>query len=452
MIEYLETGFLESRMRHSTALISALYLLSSTAWATCNYTDADIHNGWGWNPIERLSCPPVTAQPCVDSDGDGWGWDGVSSCLVDSDAPLQSSGVQRLIASGSPFIRSINGNSEVLAFSVGDELGFPNDNDNRSDVFLLQRDTGNILLLTDEQRIQDNNSFQFNDISLDARFVVVDTRDGLYLLDREDNQTYDVALRNPNDNHLGIGNALISNDGEYIAFSGARSYFVSNDFNNTTDIFLYKFSDRSITKVSRGLNGTGSNARSLLQDMSPDGRYVLYSSWASNITDDQTTEDGYRLFVYDVVADETTYIPASSLAIANAGISDDGRTVAYNGYDGVAEVIDLDTGNLIFETTEAGFSDLSPDGRFFSFTSTSSEFLAQSGSTESRRHLFFWDAQTDAVTHVSRTVDGFPLRGAVSITTITKDSSSLLFLSDADNLTIGKDSRKLEMFFYDLPE
>jgi len=40
----------------------------------CIDSDGD---GWGWNGVE--TCTP-TASECVDTDGDGWGWNGVKSC------------------------------------------------------------------------------------------------------------------------------------------------------------------------------------------------------------------------------------------------------------------------------------------------------------------------------------------------------------------------------------
>ena len=57
----------------------------------CDYSDAASFDGWGWNPVTRQSCPPVEADTppantaCIDSDGDGWGWDGTASCLVTTD-------------------------------------------------------------------------------------------------------------------------------------------------------------------------------------------------------------------------------------------------------------------------------------------------------------------------------------------------------------------------------
>ena len=65
-------------------------------WQECSYADADQHNGWGWNPATRESCPPrdsvvISPQPPVNDDpqinfcdysdadkNDGWGFDPVT--------------------------------------------------------------------------------------------------------------------------------------------------------------------------------------------------------------------------------------------------------------------------------------------------------------------------------------------------------------------------------------
>lgn len=58
----------------------------------CDYSNASLHEGWGWNSVTGESCSPLnTTDPttpvdvttnCVDSDGDGWGWNGSGSCIV----------------------------------------------------------------------------------------------------------------------------------------------------------------------------------------------------------------------------------------------------------------------------------------------------------------------------------------------------------------------------------
>lgn len=73
-----EINHLEYRMNPRNLFASLLVSLffNSTAFAAeCIDTDGD---GWGWDGTS--SCE----MPCVDNDGDGWGWNGTSSCLIDS--------------------------------------------------------------------------------------------------------------------------------------------------------------------------------------------------------------------------------------------------------------------------------------------------------------------------------------------------------------------------------
>ena len=72
--------------------VSADGKISQQLEGSCDYTTADQYDGYGWNPVTQESCPPlegtetqrpVIDQPlaCIDSDGDGFGWNGVETCV-----------------------------------------------------------------------------------------------------------------------------------------------------------------------------------------------------------------------------------------------------------------------------------------------------------------------------------------------------------------------------------
>ena len=46
---------------------------------TVECIDAD-GDGWGWNGMDNCAIGGVGGGECIDTDGDGWGWDGVRSC------------------------------------------------------------------------------------------------------------------------------------------------------------------------------------------------------------------------------------------------------------------------------------------------------------------------------------------------------------------------------------
>ena len=66
-------------------IVGALALSSSVSIANeCIDNDGD---GWGWDGQQScLINSPFVTQPsaCIDSDGDGWGWDGVKSCVIEA--------------------------------------------------------------------------------------------------------------------------------------------------------------------------------------------------------------------------------------------------------------------------------------------------------------------------------------------------------------------------------
>ena len=57
--------------------------IETTSAGTCVDNDGD---GWGWTGTAscRIGGNNSSAGACVDSDGDGWGWDGTASCRIDS--------------------------------------------------------------------------------------------------------------------------------------------------------------------------------------------------------------------------------------------------------------------------------------------------------------------------------------------------------------------------------
>lgn len=79
------------------ALLAFLLGQASTVSAqqagACIDSDGD---GWGWNGVESCligadsSGGSSSGAACIDTDGDGWGWDGSASCLVGASEPGDS--------------------------------------------------------------------------------------------------------------------------------------------------------------------------------------------------------------------------------------------------------------------------------------------------------------------------------------------------------------------------
>lgn len=63
-------------------LIAAILMVSHSAHSqdgSCIDLDGD---GWGWNGVSSCRASEVVQTGCIDHDGDGWGWDGSNTCAV----------------------------------------------------------------------------------------------------------------------------------------------------------------------------------------------------------------------------------------------------------------------------------------------------------------------------------------------------------------------------------
>jgi len=127
----------------------------------------------------------------------------------------------------------------------------------------------------------------------------------------------------------------ISANGRFVAFRSIATNLVPGDTNDRRDIFVRDLLTNTTTLVSASSNGDRANASSTLCYISADGRFVAFSSNADNLVpgDTNNNED---IFVRDTFANTTTRVSVSSTG--NQGnqdsddpsISADGRFVTFS--------------------------------------------------------------------------------------------------------------------------
>ncbi|MBI5668670.1 MAG: PD40 domain-containing protein [Chloroflexi bacterium] len=89
------------------------------------------------------------------------------------------------------------------------------------------------------------------------------------------------------------GSVSLSLDGRYLAFSSDASNLVSGDTNNVRDVFVYDRQTHRNTRVSVGAGGAQANGVSGNRvAISGDGQYVAFESEASNLVADDTNGVG----------------------------------------------------------------------------------------------------------------------------------------------------------------
>ena len=169
---------------------------------------------------------------------------------------------------------------------------------------------------------------------------------------------------------------LISVDGRYVIFESAASNLVTNDFNNTNDIFIHDLATHTTSLVSVNADGTASpNGPSFSPSISEDGLTVAFVSRATNLVNGVTNRAGeiYLRFVaagtnlWGTGSYEGLGTASSALSASSPVLSSDGRFVAFKTSRG--RIVRYDTQqptNAVLEWYPPLVSPPPPTGTWFS--------------------------------------------------------------------------------------
>ena len=116
----------------------------------------------------------------------------------------------------------------------------------------------------------------------------------------------------------------ISPDGRFVEFTSSASNLVNNDTNGVSDIFVHDRQTGETTRVSVNSQGGQRNGASgsifAPPAISGDGRFVAFQSYASNLVPGDT--NGYTdIFVHDRQPGETTRVSVDSRGVEGNGES-----------------------------------------------------------------------------------------------------------------------------------
>jgi Tol biopolymer transport system component len=208
-----------------------------------------------------------------------------------------------------------------------------------SDVFVRDRQTGEEELVgvdSDEQRPPGSDGFGGVTLSPDGRFVTfLSGRSGLapgesvgaalYLRDREAGTTERVSVdSNGVAANEGSSPGAVTPDGRYVAFSSFASNLVAGDTNAAADVFVRDRVAGTTTRVSLRTDGTEAPSAWAAQPLPPptisdNGVKIAFSTGLDLTGDDPYFEDVY---VWDRLVGTTTRANVSSAGVvANQGVS-----------------------------------------------------------------------------------------------------------------------------------
>lgn len=206
----------------------------------------------------------------------------------------------------------------------------------------------------------------------------------------------------------------ISQDGRYVAFSSYADNLVEGDDNGDGDVFLRDLRDGTTTLVSAALDGTSGSRWSGWSVVSADGHFVVFESTAKDLVK-HAPSTPRNFYVRDMTSGVTTLLTA--------------------GLDGHGS-----NGSGIVD-------DVSGDGRYVVLSSTSTDLTP--GEKDKKPDIFWIDRTTDKVIKVSQAMDGGRSDGHSSDASISNDGTTVVFESLADNLVDDDINRVSDVFAWD---
>ncbi len=260
----------------------------------------------------------------------------------------------------------------------------------------------------------------------------------------------------------------LSADGRFVAFHSKAANLVAGDTNGVDDVFVRDRITGKIERVSVRTGGGQGNQRSYDAAITADGRYVAFTSRATNLT----TIDGSSsdVFVHDRQSGTTEIVSVSSLGIpgtddsGSPSISDDGRYVAFGSKasnlvtgdgNGFADVFVHDRKNKTTLRASVAMGVLqpdggsqtpkiSPDGRRVAFSSGATNLVP--GDTNRLIDVFVRDLVTATTTRASVGVGGAEPDGTSHIGAISTLGTEVAFYSFATNLVAGDTNARPDVF------
>ena len=209
--------------------------------------------------------------------------------------------------------------------------------------------------------------------------------------------------------------ARVSDDGRYVAFTSDATNLVPGDTNDHVDVFVRDLVAGTTVRVNVGPEGAQADSSTYGVTMSADGSRVAFVSSATTLVPDDTN-DTYDAFVADVNAGTVTRVSTHS-----------------DGTEGNGDVLD---------------AMISGNGRHVAFTSEASNLVADD--TNDGADLFVHDLATSQTTreNVSSTEGQADNPGILGMS-ISDDGGVVVFDSAAGNLVAADTNNATDVFIRD---
>lgn len=311
------------------------------------------------------------------------------------------------------------------------------------DSFVFDRQTDTATLVPVESSDIEQNAYDADpSISADGRYVAYysysqtlvpgDTNGSsdIFVLDRQTDTTERVSVASDGtESNFDSNNAAISADGRFVTYQSAATSLVPGDTNGAWDVFVFDRQTDTNQRVSVASDGAEANGSSSVGSISADGRFVTFTSDASNLVAGDTN-GASDVFVFDRQTSTTTRV-----SVAGDGTEANGPSGDVSDYGPNASI------------------SISADGRFVAYRSDASNLV--SGDANGVSDVFVFDRQASTTTRVSVAGDGTEANGPsagvseygpTGGVSISADGRFVSFHSDASNLVAGDTNGLTDVF------
>ncbi len=247
-----------------------------------------------------------------------------------------------------------------------------------------------------------------NLVRRDANGAVTD----VFVRDRAAGKTILVSVTPGGDaGNASSSDPAISSTGRYVAFESTATNLVPRDTNAQTDVFVRDLSARRTTRVSVNSVERQGNRGSHSADITPNGRYVAFESFSSNLSNSDTNGVS-DVFVRDRVTGKTFRVSLGSAGQQGNGYSSD--------------------------------PSISDNGRYVAFESAARNFVRNDANA--RVDAFFRDRATGKTTCLSLTPGGHVGDAAASDPSLSADGAFAAFEAEASDLVSGDTNGHTDVF------
>lgn len=312
-------------------------------------------------------------------------------------------------SNGASMMPKISADGQAIVFlSTADNL-VAGDTNGIVDVFVHELTTGDTIGVSLDPGSEQLDGAGMNvapSISADGQYVAyakgLSPYFYIYLRDLQGQTT--TAVGSPAYRSLAL-----SADGQYLAFD-TRADIVDVDHNYDDDVYVYDRDTTELTLVSVTSGGTIGNFNSSGGvAISGDGRYVAFTSFATNLSGEATSDFDNDIIVHDRQTGTT-------IAVSNPSLS--------NG--------------------SSSMPTISSDGRFVAFYSTASNLVADD--SNSLGDIFVYDQQTGQRFLASVDSAGNQANGVSQNPAMAANGNAVVYISAATDLVPDDDNGQIDVF------